>query len=333
VQTPTGSTTEPTTEPTSNVPANPTATSVSGPTTGPIGDGNASVITVIVTGGPHAGTHERRSSDATCSYGLIGADAWGNQYSDADITQGLSSLQLIVPSGTEAANGTSNFNATFTFGELFGDSSTNYTFEGREGSEKEGDGTVTISGTPDRATIKIEGEPAGGVTIDATIECNDVFRVSGGFPTETPENGRVAAAGIDVTLDGGLRTGEFSAVGGVGTCAFGPENTSILVEGLEEGQRSNAWTVEYYNEERTDEFFQFELLVPDGRDASDGTGTFYLNVNDQDYYIYTVDGQTDSGTGTVTVKDNGDSAIITVDAKTGNGGTVKGTVTCHQVTR
>jgi hypothetical protein len=240
---------------------------------------------------------------------------------------------MIVPNGTEAAGGTNNFNATFTFGELFGESATEYKFEGRDGYEKEGDGTVTITGSPDRATVKIKGSPAGGVEIDATMQCNEVFKVtSQTTPTPTGE-GRLAAAGLEVTLEGGDTVGSFNVVGGVDTCGYGENNGSYLIEGLDNEQKKDAWTVEYLDEDQNEDFYQFELLIPGTRDAADGTDRFYLSINDQEYYFENLEGNGLDGTGTATVQNNGDKGVVTVDVTSEDGEKVKATITCNDVTR
>ena len=215
---------------------------------------------------------------------------------------------------------------------MLSDTATNYKFEGREGYEKEGDGTVTITGGPDRSTVKIQVSPAGGVEIDATMQCNEVFKVTS-QATPTTDPGRLAAAGIEVTLQGGDTEGTFNVVGGEGTCGYGPNNTSILIEGLEEDQKNDAWTVEYADDHQDDNLYQFWLLVPSTRNAAGGTDRFYLEINDQDYYIDNLEGDRSDGTGTVTVRNNGDTGMVTVDATTDDGTTIKATITCNQVTR
>jgi hypothetical protein len=298
-----------------------------------VGSGNATVINATVTGGPHAGRYESRSAEATCSYGLIGADSWGNQFSTTEAKTGLTSLQLIVPSGAAAATGTSEFKATFTFGEMLG-TNTTYDIEGTKGFEPKGSGRVTITGGPNNATVRIEAEPEPGVRIEATLQCNEVFVVNNPTPSATTQ-GRLAAAGIDLTITGGDGAGTFSVVGGEGTCGHGEGNTSFLTEGLEEGQAKNAWTVDWSAEDEsaTEGLTRFELLVPNTSGAQSGTDRFYLNINDQQYYYENLEGGTQDGTGRVTIQDRGDTGTVNIDVTLSEGRTIKGTVTCNAVTR
>ena len=314
---------------------NPTATSqgIQGGQ-GTQGSGNATIIDVVVTGGPAAGTYQRRSPKGTCSTNLTGNGSWGNQYSDPEIKEGLSSLQLIVDNTAEAtAGGTSEFLTTFTFGEFFSTNATTYTYEGRESEEKKGNsGTITVEDSGQSAKVTLMVEPEDGVKINATIQCNEVFRGLMADATRTPGPGD-ETANLNVTLEGSEPAGTFQATSfAEGTCGYGPESGSLLVEGLDDP--SDAFTIEYYKE--GDPLNKFWLLVPKTKEASSGAGTqnFYLEVNeDQAYYI---DNQADAGadgTGTVTIQNNGDTATVNLDAKTSNGYVVKATIQCKEVKR
>lgn len=296
------------------------------------GSGNASIIDVVVTGGPHAGTYQRRSSNATCSANLTGNGSWGNQYSDPDINDSLSSLQLIVDNQTEGADGTSKFLTTFTFGDILSPTSTKYEYDGRADSRKSQSGIVKIEGGDQNAKVTIHIEPEGGVKIDATIQCNEVVRGIAAEATRTP-GPQDETARLNVTLTGGEPSGTFEARSTEeGTCGYGPGSGSILIEGLED--QSDAFTVEYSKD--GDKLNKFWLLVPKTKEASSGAGTqnFYTEINDdQAYYIDNQSGAGTDGTGTVKIQNNGNTATVNFDATTRDGKSIKATIECRAVRR
>lgn len=271
--------------------------------------------------------------ERTCSANLTGSGSWGNQYSDPDIKDSLSSFQLIVDDTADAADGTSNFFTTFAFGDYLGEGATIYTYDERDAAGEAGEsGTVTVEdgGQSGKVTLMIELEE--GVKIDATIQCNEVLRVSAPAATRTPAP-KDETASLNVTLEGAEPAGTFEGTSTQeGTCGYGPESGSILVEGQDDP--SDAFTIEYYKE--GDKLNKFWLLVPKTKEASSGAGTqnFYLEVNeDQVYYI---DNQADAaadGTGTVKIQNNGNTATVNLDAKTDNGYVIKATVQCKEISR
>lgn len=138
-----------------------------------------SVIQVTVEGGEHAGTYDARSEDLTCSYGLAGKGAWGNQYSvDGKASGEFSSLQLVVPDTKAAASGSEKFLITVAFGPLFGDGSTQYTID-TQGGKPKGSGKVTVEDRGDEGRVTFEGTTADGVKLRGTIDCNTVMRAEG----------------------------------------------------------------------------------------------------------------------------------------------------------
>ncbi|MQA00635.1 MAG: hypothetical protein GEU80_15105 [Dehalococcoidia bacterium] len=134
------------------------------------------IVTLDLTliGGAHEGEYDATAQDGGCSYGLTGVDGFGLQYS-RDGQEGFTSLQLIVPSTTDAAVGTSVFRTTATIGPFV--EGNNYDINTLPDAEPIGSGTVTVDDRGDTATITIEGTTADGVGIDATVECHEVLRV------------------------------------------------------------------------------------------------------------------------------------------------------------
>ena len=282
--------------------------------------------------GPHAGTYETTSTEGACSAGTGNEDGggWGNQYSiDSTDPKEFSSLQLIADTEPGASE-TSKFMTTITFGELFGASGTNYEIKALDEDSPEGSGTVSVDDRGDTATITITGETADGTPIEATIECLSVIRFSaGGSGSDGPVT---PANGISLTISDGDLAGTYDLTPSseVSTCGAGAENYSVLVESLEEGQRANNFTFDYYDEQSGDKLTSLQLLVAD---ASQGaTSQFYLVVQDQTYYVENLAGS-DSSVGTVEVDDKGDSATITINAKDQNGATIAGTIECNSVQR
>jgi len=139
-------------------------------------------ITLTVTGGEKAGTYEVTTQDTTCSYGLVGEDSWGNQYSVlTEDSDAFSSLQLIVPSTQAAKAGTDAFLTTISFGPLFSLSGqgVSYEIDTRDPESARGQGTVTIEDSGSTARVTISGTTPEGVELEAVIECGDVLRAGG----------------------------------------------------------------------------------------------------------------------------------------------------------
>jgi hypothetical protein len=139
-------------------------------------------ITLTVEGGEKAGTYEAKTEDTTCSYGLVGEDSWGNQYSiDTQDPDAFSSLQLIVPSTKAAETGTNAFLTTISFGPLFSLSGegVSYEIDSRDPGSASGEGTVTIEDNGNTARVTITGTTAEGVGLEAAIECGNVMRAGG----------------------------------------------------------------------------------------------------------------------------------------------------------
>lgn len=128
----------------------------------PVGGGTA---TVVLTGGPDAGTYTG-GENPNCSLGLVGPGIWGTQYSTAAAGAGqLSSIQSIIPlEGSSDAE----FSMTVTIGVLF--EGNDYGLTDETGSAQVTDGGAT-------AVIHATGTTEDGVTMDVTINCPSVIRM------------------------------------------------------------------------------------------------------------------------------------------------------------
>lgn len=131
----------------------------------------ATTIHLVLSGGPHAGSYHVDATQVTCTYGFAGEGSWGNAFSDESAKP--SSVQLVVPDAKGAANGTSDFRFTATFGDLL--TGTQYDINRLHGRE-DGEGTATVVDRGSNATVTVRGTTNDGVGIDATLECREVTR-------------------------------------------------------------------------------------------------------------------------------------------------------------
>lgn len=96
------------------------------------------------------------------------------------------------------------------------------------------------------------------------------------------------------------------------------------------------------------EFSSLQLIVPDTKDAADGTDTFLLTAGfgslmETGYSEYTIStgatlGGVDpnaarKGSGTITVDDKGQTGKVTFNGKTQDNVTLEGTIDCHKLMR
>ena len=105
----------------------------------------------------------------------------------------------------------------------------------------------------------------------------------------------------------------------------------------------NAWGNQY-STDATDpkQFSSLQLIVPDAKAAAGGTSTFQMTVQfgplfgsgGASYDVNTrPNASKKSGSGTVTVQDQGSTGKVTFDAKTADGVGLKGTIDCQSVVR
>lgn len=147
------------------------------------GGATATTIHLVVQGGPHAGTYDAKSNDITCSYGLAGKGAWGNQYSvTGKKPSEFSSLQLIVPNSKGAAGGTSKFLLTAGFGQLMQPGYSEHTINtgasltGGPKQAIEGSGTITVEDKGTTGKVTFKGKTKDDVGLDGTIDCHQLLR-------------------------------------------------------------------------------------------------------------------------------------------------------------
>lgn len=120
----------------------------------------ASKLTIDISAGPHAGTHEIESPEVSCSFDLLSNEAWLISYSaPGDPVQGeLQTLLITVPAGGARSS------VTMFFGDDFEDD----WFDTDRAT-----GEVTDGG--DTADLAVTGT-ASGVDFEVTIACAAVDR-------------------------------------------------------------------------------------------------------------------------------------------------------------
>ena len=87
-------------------------------------------------------------------------------------------------------------------------------------------------------------------------------------------------------------------------------------------------------------FNSLQLIVPDAKKAAGGTKNFFLMVGfgsilhrGAEYKVETRSGEKNSGSGTVTVTDKGNTGAVTFNATTAQGVKLEGTIDCKRVIR
>lgn len=140
-------------------------------------------LSVEVSGGEHAGTYELTSGDSYCMIGNAAPDSWNTTFGDdAPDPGGLSLFLLTVPHIEGIGAGTSDFSAFVGFGD-YGDEG--YTEYALDPAKANGSGTLTLEQADRRhAVVALTGETAEGVTLSATLTCNDVLNLSGDVLSE-----------------------------------------------------------------------------------------------------------------------------------------------------
>jgi hypothetical protein len=137
------------------------------------------------------------------------------------------------------------------------------------------------------------------------------------------------ATTIHLVIQGGKHAGTYDAKSSDITCTYGFAGP---------GSWGNQYSV---TGKKPDEFSSLQLIVPDTKDAADGTDKFLLTVGFgqlmepgyTDHTINTSGKGTQEGSGTITVDDRQTGGKVTFKGKTGDGLSLDGTIDCHQMMR
>ena len=146
------------------------------------------LVTVVLTGGPDAGTYS--SSDAAggpnCSNGLIGPNGWGVQFSLAGVPDDqLSSLQMVIAGEGEEDSEDATFPGTVllmtvTIGDFLTEGNRIYEVAVRtdeSDDESSGEGSADVADGGATAVITGTGTTSDGVQIAATVNCPSIIRL------------------------------------------------------------------------------------------------------------------------------------------------------------
>ncbi len=134
---------------------------------------------------------------------------------------------------------------------------------------------------------------------------------------------------VHVVITGGAVAGTYDAIGTKGGCSTGANGP---------GSWGNAFST---LQAKPNDIGSLSLIVPDAKAAAAGTKVFFVEVGIGPITkrTATLDVETRpnqgkmAGSGTVTVKDAGQTALVTIDAQTADGATIHATIDCKTVVR
>jgi hypothetical protein len=151
-----------------------------------------------------------------------------------------------------------------------------------------------------------------------------------------PTSGGTATT-IHLVVGGGPHAGTYDAKSNDITCTYGFAGP---------GSWGNQYSV---TGKKPNEFSSLQLIVPNTKDAADGTDKFLITAGfgqlmQPGYTEHTINtgaalfgGNTEDvkkeGSGTITVDDRGKSGKVTFKGKTKDNVSLEGTIDCHQVMR
>jgi hypothetical protein len=150
---------------------------------------------------------------------------------------------------------------------------------------------------------------------------------SEGSAVQVPSGGGTATT-IHLVIGGGPHAGTYDAKSNDITCTYGFAGP---------GSWGNQYSV---TGKKPNEFSSLQLIVPDTKDAADGTDKFLITaafgeLMKPGYTDHTINTTKDNkeGSGTITVDDKGKTGKVTFKGKTKDNVTLEGTIDCHQLMR
>lgn len=269
-------------------------------------------VSVEVTGGAYEGSYTRDSPDTNCMVGSGGGDKWeATVGTDVPEPGGLSLFMLTVPhSGMSSSTGSAtitDFSLFVGFGEYGGDGYTEYALEP---ASSKGSGSLSLTQTDRKhAQLAVTGQTAEGVTLSATLTCNDVLDMSG-RALSASEFGELNFAPDSASPVGSLELALGDATYTVQTGEEGSCTSGMT-------QAGDLWYEYYPGEGYTD-----VLLITDNLEsAKSGTSVFGFSID-----LSPIHQPGDAGT--LTVTQTGDHLTLVADAQTSDGVPVKVTAVC-----
>lgn len=151
----------------------------------------------------------------------------------------------------------------------------------------------------------------------------------GSSVVQVPTGGGTATT-IHLVIGGGAHAGTYDAKSSDLTCTYGFAGP---------GSWGNQYSV---TGKKPSEFSSLQLIVPDTKDAADGTDKFLLTAGfgelmQPGYTDHTINtsggGSKKEGSGTITVDDRGKTGKVSFKGKTKDNVTLEGTIDCHQLMR
>jgi hypothetical protein len=158
----------------------------------------------------------------------------------------------------------------------------------------------------------------------------------GASAVQVPAGGGGGATTIHLVVKGGPHPGTYDAESSDITCTYGFAGP---------GSWGNQYSV---MGKKANEFSSLQLIVPDTKDAADGTDKFMMTVGfgelmQPSWSEHTINtgaslsGASNDvkkeGTGTIKVEDRGKSGKVTFQGKTKDNVSLEGTIDCHQLMR
>lgn len=149
----------------------------------------------------------------------------------------------------------------------------------------------------------------------------------GSSPVRVPTSGGTATT-IHLVIGGGPHAGTYDAKSDDITCTYGFAG---------KGSWGNQYSV---TGKKPNEFSSLQLIVPDTKDAADGTDKFLITaafgeLMQPGYTDHTINTTKDNkdGSGTITVDDKGKTGKVSFKGTTKDKVTLEGTIDCHQLMR
>jgi hypothetical protein len=143
-----------------------------------------------------------------------------------------------------------------------------------------------------------------------------------------PSGGPGTATTIHLVIGGGPHAGTYEAKSDDITCSYGFAGP---------GSWGNQYSV---MGKKANEFSSLQLIVPDTKDAADGTNKFLITaafgeLMKPSYSEHTINTTKDNkeGSGTITVDDKGKTGKVSFKGKTKDNVTLEGTIDCHELMR
>jgi len=171
--------------------------------------------------------------------------------------------------------------------------------------------------------------PAAVLALAACGKGDTATRAAGGESTvQAPQATGPTATTLHLVVGGGPHAGTYDAKSHDITCTYGFAG---------KGSWGNQYSV---TGKKPNEFSSLQLIVPDTKDAADGTDKFLITaafgeLMQPGYTDHTINTTKDNkeGSGSITVDDKGKTGKVSFKGKTKDNVTLEGTIDCHQLMR